>query len=427
MRTEVAETIVVSMPEYIGIFILQIVMLNIADSIIKFIRIKHQDDTLNQKEYRELSAICIILLCIVDIAVKICSLPLWIVLPVNVVGLCVFAYAAGKLSIKQSLEVSGIICAVLILAVSVTGIYSESLDTFQIMFTACICFVEYIIIRLFTGKKTEKLTRQEMCILAGNVILSIIIVYILTRFDSNSYKYTGIICVLINCSLVYILTRKMKNSQKTEREYINTINDYKLQEQYMQSVYTMNEHTRRLRHDMKNHINTISRLLEGEDGLNKAKEYLNQYRQQTSLMQEIVRTDSAVVNAVINEKLLYCREHGINTSVSVDKNISRLSDVELCSVLGNILDNAIEAELKIAEVDRDIKINVLMKDDILDISVKNKIYESVLEKHPDLSTTKQDAINHGLGIGNVREIVDKYDGYMDICETSEYFCVNIRI
>ena len=93
MRTEVAETIVVSMPEYIGIFILQIVMLNIADSIIKFIRIKHQDDTLNQKEYRELSAICIILLCIVDIAVKICSLPLWIVLSVNVVGLCVFAYA----------------------------------------------------------------------------------------------------------------------------------------------------------------------------------------------------------------------------------------------------------------------------------------------------------------------------------------------
>ena len=84
-----------------------------------------------------------------------------------------------------------------------------------------------------------------------------------------------------------------------------------------------------------------------------------------------------------------------------------------CSIRGNLR--------------RDIKISVLMKDDILDISVKNKIYESVLEKHPDLSTTKQDAINHGLGISNVREIVDKHDGYMDICEISEYFCVSIRI
>lgn len=427
MRTQMAEKIIEILPDYLGIFILNIIMINVADMLIKAARMDNQEDTLNKKAYMELSTLYFCVLSAVDIIIINLELTVWLFVPVIIAGISAYAYMAGKLGIKQTLKTGCISGVIIIIALFLMEINKYNKTMYTVLFTACISFVEYIIISLFMSRRIEKLNRQEMMMLIGNIVLSAIIIYVLIGLDNSTHRYAGIICVLINCSLVYALIRKMKSAQTSEREYIKAINDYKLQEQYMQSVYAMDEHTRRLRHDMKNHINTISCLLDEENGLDKAKEYLKQYRQHTSLMQDIVHTDSSVVNAVINEKLLYCREHGINTSVSVDMNISRLSDVELCSVLGNILDNAIEAEMKLDETDRDIRISVLMKEDVLDISVQNRIYESVLAKHPDLKTTKEDTSNHGLGIGNVRKIVDKHDGYMDICENGEYFCINIRI
>ena len=144
-------------------------------------------------------------------------------------------------------------------------------------------------------------------------------------------------------------------------------------------------------------------------------------------MHEIVRTDNKVVNAVINSKLLFCQENGINTSVSVCKNIDKLSDVEICTIIGNLLDNAIEAQMNNSIDNRDIKINISMQDDLLDIFIKNKISESVISNNPDLKTTKQDKLNHGLGISNVRNIVNKYGGYIDIYEDIDYICFDIRI
>ena len=115
--------------------------------------------------------------------------------------------------------------------------------------------------------------------------------------------------------------------------------------------------------------------------------------------------------------------------ISVDKNIRGLTQTELCCVLEIFLDNAIEAELKLSKAQRKIEIKIVMIEEVLDILIRNRIAEPVLQdvQKKNIGSTKKDAGNHGFGLKNVREIVKKYDGFMDLYEDSGCFCVHIRI
>ena len=155
-----------------------------------------------------------------------------------------------------------------------------------------------------------------------------------------------------------------------------------------------------------------------------------------STMRGLVRSNmqilsqSSIVDDIGNAKLMYCKEQDIPAVISVDKNIRGLTQTELCCVLGNLLDNAIEAELKLSKAQRKIEIKIVMIEEVLDILIRNRIAESVLQdvqKVKNIGTTKQDAENHGFGLKSVREIVKKYDGFMDLYEDSGCFCVHIRI
>lgn len=274
----------------------------------------------------------------------------------------------------------------------------------------------------------HRFTGYETFVLLLNAAISVVIIHFLMDVDNELYQYCGMLCVAVNCFMVFRMVYRIKDSQQKEREQIKTISDLQLQNQYLNSVYIMDEHTRKVRHDLKNHMNIMRTLLEDEqEGRVKTIEYINQYVKQTSLMYETVKTDNKVVNAVINSKLLYCAENGINTSVSVCKDVSNLSDVEICTVLGNLLDNAIEAELKNNEHEREIQLNINMEEDMLNIFVKNKIKESVLAANHELKTTKKDAKNHGIGMKNIYDIVTRHNGYIDVYEEADYICFNLQI
>ena len=101
--------------------------------------------------------------------------------------------------------------------------------------------------------------------------------------------------------------------------------------------------------------------------------------------------------------------------------------MELCCVLGNLLDNAIEAELKNPKGQRNIDISVTMHEEVMEILIKNRILSSVLQANKDLKTTKTNLAQHGFGMQNIRDIVSKNDGYLDIYEEGEFFCCEVRI
>lgn len=410
----------------LGILIFQAALFNMTIDAINYFHNKN-NTVLNYDKRKYITGIVItaILLLIAGYGAVISEDNLWILVIPDLIILSIYVIVTGRIKLTQSALLIIILCFV-----SVSSIYCSMLiaDYRKIINSGIICLVECIVINIFMKLDVHRFTRYETFVLLLNAAISVVIIHFLMDVDKELYQYCGMLCVAVNCFMVFRMVYRIKDSQQKEREQIKTISDLQLQNQYLNSVYIMDEHTRKVRHDLKNHMNTMRTLLEDEqEGRVKTIEYINQYVKQTSLMYETVKTDNKVVNAVINSKLLYCAENGINTSVSVCKDVSNLSDVEICTVLGNLLDNAIEAELKNDEHEREIQLNINMEEDMLNIFVKNKIKESVLATNYELKTTKKDAKNHGIGMKNIYDIVTRHNGYIDVYEEADYICFNLQI
>lgn len=281
-------------------------------------------------------------------------------------------------------------------------------------------------------KRKLLLTKKEMVILLLSAALSIGILYYLLslagRIEHTVALYGCIAGILgIDGILMYLFV-KTKEGQKKEQQCVVLEQQNALQKQYMQSIYEMDDQARRIRHDLQHHLDSLNALIRQKNpDMEEISRYLSAYEQQTMLLQESVHTDSSVVNAVLNAKLLLCKERGIQTTVCVEKILRAISEVDLCSLLGNLLDNAIEAEQKLPLTERRIEIQIQSSEAVMDIWVKNAITESVLKKNRALHTTKADTKQHGFGTKIIQRIADKYEGYLDIYEEEGCFCCHIQI
>ena len=172
---------------------------------------------------------------------------------------------------------------------------------------------------------------------------------------------------------------------------------------------------RSLRHDMKNHILALQMLMQKKDW-EEADRYLSSMQDFMSNPSEYVTTGNDTMDSLLNYKLQ--RANDVLNMVEARVNIPEkliLHSFDLNVVLGNLLDNAIEAAGRTEE--KKLKIAVKLEKVILFIHIRNSCRDIADGKIQCLETTKEDAPNHGIGLGNVRRIIEKYHGDMDlICE-----------
>ena len=122
-------------------------------------------------------------------------------------------------------------------------------------------------------------------------------------------------------------------------------------------------------------------------------------------------TKNSVLNAVLSQKADICAKQNISFEVKISGEISKEKQTDVGIILSNLIDNAIEAELK--EEKRMIEVQLLRYKGMYMIIVKNYIHESVLTKNPELKTGKADKKHHGIGIKSVKKIVRNLDGMYD--------------
>jgi sensor histidine kinase regulating citrate/malate metabolism len=139
-----------------------------------------------------------------------------------------------------------------------------------------------------------------------------------------------------------------------------------------------------------------------------------------------VNTDSPVVNAVINSKFSYAYEHNIKVDVTVLCKVFRINELDMSILLANLLDNAIEA-CERNHIPSIIQLTIEKEAAYLRICVTNTIKNSILSKNTDMDTTKSDKKHHGYGMKSIREIVNKYEGSMELDETEGEFAVDILL
>ena len=193
-----------------------------------------------------------------------------------------------------------------------------------------------------------------------------------------------------------------KQIEKYQRELIDT---------HYQEVETMYKKMRGWRHDYRNHIQTMKVLADKGD-IESLKEYLNKLDEDLSTVDTVVKTGNAMADAILNSKISLAKSKGINVKVDAHVPVKlKMSELDLCVILGNLFDNAIEASLPLPEENRLIRVYMVMKNTQLYISFTNFTSTKKQVKTSNLfKTTKGDG--HGFGLIRIDSIIEKLDGYL---------------
>lgn len=199
------------------------------------------------------------------------------------------------------------------------------------------------------------------------------------------------------------------------------VQQYDMQSKYFDDINNATMKLKGLRHDMSNHLGNIKGLIMYKE-YTKLEEYLNRILTEIDEVDKIIITKYPAISALLNRKYALANKHNINCSINIG-NIDNLTidDVDLCIVLGNLLDNAIEANLKIEECHRNISLDINTRNKYIIINSVN----STLSGNTSLCSTKDNKDMHGIGLKNVQQVVEKYYGIMEIDAIKDYFNVSI--
>lgn len=208
--------------------------------------------------------------------------------------------------------------------------------------------------------------------------------------------------------------------------------EYKLQkiqlEEQKKRICTIDDEYKNisiLRHDFKNYLSCTVDMINNHQ-YEEANEYLK------TLVNDKINNTARYVNlgnnpitSVLNLKINECIEKHITVDYVINADISGVSEMDLCILLANIFDNAIEACYK--QKNSDIHFEMNNRKNYLCIFLKNSVSKSVLGENPKLFTTKADKTIHGLGTQSVKNIIENNNGIVDYSEENEYFCCRIML
>ena len=171
------------------------------------------------------------------------------------------------------------------------------------------------------------------------------------------------------------------------------------------------EELRKLRHDLRNHLSYIGALLE-QGKYDEAKKYFSSMSADVSAPLGYTDSGNDAVNAIVNFGRMRASSMGVTLApkLSVPAELP-IPDNELCSLLSNLLDNAVEAAAASEAEDKTVELSVFRREDHLLIDVRNPVSSDVSpEKRLSLVSTKQDSQLHGYGTKIIRSIAKQYNG-----------------
>ncbi|MBE5893146.1 MAG: sensor histidine kinase [Lachnospiraceae bacterium] len=202
-----------------------------------------------------------------------------------------------------------------------------------------------------------------------------------------------------------------------QRELIDT---------HYQEVETMYRQIRGWRHDYRNHIQMM-KALAAKDDMEAIKAYLDELDTDLNTVDTVVKTGNAMADAILNSKISLAKSKGIEVKADAFIPVQlKMSELDLCVIIGNLFDNAIEASMDLPPEQRMIRVYMDMKNTQLYISFTNFTASKKLQKIGNkFHTTKGEG--HGFGLVRIDNIVERLDGYLSRNSEDGAFTTEILI
>ena len=186
---------------------------------------------------------------------------------------------------------------------------------------------------------------------------------------------------------------------------------HELIETHYREVDNMYRQIRGWRHDYRNHIQTMKAYAASEDW-NAIKRYLDLLDDDLTTVDTVIKTGNPMTDAILNSKITLAKSK--NIQVVADAHIPlklKSSEIDLCCIIGNLFDNAIEASVQLPEDQRLIRVYMDMKNTQLYISFTNFTAGRKLQKVGKLFRSTKGG-DHGLGLVRIDSIVERLEGYI---------------
>lgn len=324
---------------------------------------------------------------------------------------------------KEALTVAtvGAMLQLCLSAFSVPYALVMSPSKYRVVFVLSTNFVLFIEIFIFSKVKRESTRLHRLPLLlfsAMNVALLTVIeilfsLQIQARYPSDLPFFLAYAALMLGGILSVGLFHVMTSVAARERQAQIALHHAQLTKERQLAIQDMYEDMRRQRHDMRQHIQTLEQLI-ARQGTAAAKRYLEKYEAQGPV-REAFLTGSIAVDALLTAKSLACARRGIDLKVSACPLGSLpVCEIDFCAVVGNLLDNAIEGNDRMASADTPRYVHLYFSRvyDMFIIRCENPANLSTIRRAGGrFETSKQDASIHGFGIPNVIAIAERAQGF----------------
>ena len=212
---------------------------------------------------------------------------------------------------------------------------------------------------------------------------------------------------------------------KMENQMLMQKNNY--YEKQFELIKTSIITTRSIQHDFSNHLHIIEILFQKNE-TSKLGEYLLDLQAAINKSKNHANSGNLIIDSILNFKIQEAKQKNIETQIelSVPEKL-KITSFDMMVILGNLFDNAMNASAKLDVNKRKINLEIQFNKSILFIKINNHFDGIVCRDGNQILSTHADRLNHGIGLSNVRNTIEKYCGKLDVNYTKENFYVNVML
>lgn len=300
------------------------------------------------------------------------------------------------------------------------ALIEESIITFSLFLRLLFWIAAWLVLRKFLSKIASHLTTRMWLIVDMLMLASFVAVFTIICFMPADTAIVYPICgasIFSSFGCMYLASYICESIHNAYR-----IQELETQSNYYKDRISDEERVRSIYHDLKNHLLVLQSK---ECSKQQAMQSMQMLQEQIEGYENYYHTGNEVLDIIIRDKAKRAQEKQIDFSASLSlEDGAFIEPLDISTIFGNALDNAIEASEKLPEEERLVTIRAGRVRDMLLIAIKNNVSSSSSSSE---GTTKKDTFIHGFGIPNIKKAAERYDGQCHITSENGVFSMKIII
>lgn len=275
----------------------------------------------------------------------------------------------------------------------------------------------------------EKIVRSRWFIAIETIVLLVNLLIMGTIFGSLSHAKSNSANILLTAAMslsmmISVISLIFYAAVHNAREYKNknNLNEelLRIQRHYFTYEKTINQNVRKFRHDLNNHLSILKGMLDNGNTIQAGK-YLEDMLKRAETLKPVIQSGNETMDILLNRKYYMAASEEIELRVNgTITGPLAINDFDLCTIFINGIDNAIEACRHLEREKKYIDVSFANVQNYLRVKIKNPVSGEVT-----LATWKKNKRDHGLGLSNIYDAVERNDGDMKISVEDQCFILDI--